>query len=50
MGRILGNEAGQIWSVDGVGQVRFGRRGSKNWRSFVVELVEAPEVAEIIQG
>lgn len=50
MGRILGNEAGQIWSVDGVGQVRFGRRGSKNWRSFVVELVEVPEVAEIIQG
>lgn len=40
MGRILGNEAGQIWLVDGVGQVRFGRRGSKNWRSFVVELVE----------
>ena len=40
MGRILGNEAGQIWQVDGVGQVRFGRRGSKNWRSFVVELVE----------
>lgn len=40
MGRILGNEAGQIWKVDGIGQVRFGRRGSKNWRSFVVELVE----------
>jgi len=40
MGRILGHEAGQVWSVDGVGQVRFGRRGSKNWRSFIVELVE----------
>ena len=40
MGRLLGNEAGQIWKVDGVGSVRFGRRGSKNWRSFVVELVE----------
>lgn len=40
MGRVLGNEAGQIWQVEGIGSVRFGRRGSKNWRSFVVELVE----------
>lgn len=40
MGKLLGREAGQVWNIEEVGKVRFGRRGSKNWRSFIVELVE----------
>lgn len=40
VGKLLGREAGQVWNIEEVGKIRFGRRGSKNWRSFIVELVE----------
>ena len=46
LGKLFEREAGQIWNVPGVGKVRFGRRGSKNWRTFAVELIEA-ETAEM---
>ena len=40
MGKLFQKESGQIWTIEGVGRVRFGRKGSKNWRSFFVDIVE----------
>jgi len=39
LGKLFQRESGQTWSIDSVGRCRFGRKGSKNWRSFEVELV-----------
>ena len=39
MGKLFGRESGQVWPIEGKGKVRFGRKGSKNWRSFHVDLV-----------
>jgi hypothetical protein len=39
MGKLFQKESGQVWNVPGIGRVRFGRRGSKNWRSFFVDLL-----------
>jgi hypothetical protein len=39
MGKLFQKESGQIWNIEGVGRVRFGRKGSKNWRSFFVDIV-----------
>jgi len=40
LGKLFQKESGKKWVVPSVGKVRFGRRGSKNWRSFFVDLVE----------
>ncbi|MEI6035791.1 MAG: hypothetical protein WCS65_16115 [Verrucomicrobiae bacterium] len=39
IGKLLQRESGQVWQIEGLGRVRFGRKGSKNWRSFAVELI-----------
>ena len=40
LGKLFQKESGKKWVVPSVGKVRFGRRGSKNWRSFFVDLVD----------
>lgn len=39
LGKLFQRESGQTWNIESVGRCRFGRKGSKNWRSFEVELV-----------
>lgn len=39
LGGLLQRENNKTWVVEGVGKVRFGRKGSKNWRRFPVEVV-----------
>lgn len=39
MGNLLLRENNKVWNVEGVGTVRFGRKGSKNARKWPVELV-----------
>jgi len=40
LGKLFQKESGKKWIIPSAGKVRFGRRGSKNWRSFFVDLVE----------
>jgi len=40
MGKFFGKESGQVWVVPKIGKIRFGRKGSKNWRSFYVDRVK----------
>ncbi len=40
MGKFFKRESGQVWNLDGIGKIRFGRKGSKNWRAFHVDRVK----------
>jgi hypothetical protein len=39
LGKLFQRESGQTWNIPAVGRCKFGRKGSKNWRSFEVSLV-----------